>query len=184
MPPDEEKKEDQLNPESEDELKETPQVASEGDLAPEDVRLPPPGAHVPFTSSNEHTWAMLAHFSILLNLITGVLGPVFALIVYLVYKDESRYVAYQSLQSIIFQLIAWVGVGFVIGGMWLINFLLLFVGIGFLCLPFTFLATILLLAVPLASLVYGVYAGVQCSGGADFRYWLVGDWVRSTYEGS
>ena len=24
--------------------------------------------------------------------------------------------------------------------------------------------------------------GIKCSNGEDFRYWLIGDWVRSTYE--
>ncbi len=47
---------------------------------------------------------MLAHLSILINLFTGVLGPVAALIIYLVYKDRSRYVAYQAMQSFIYQL--------------------------------------------------------------------------------
>ena len=28
------------------------------------------------------------------------------------------------------------------------------------------------------SLVYGVVGGIQASQGQDFRYWLVGDWVR------
>jgi hypothetical protein len=32
-------------------------------------------------------------------------------------------------------------------------------------------------------LIYGVVAGIKCSQGEDFRYWLVGDWVRSTYTG-
>ena len=59
--------------------------------------------------SDERTWAMLAHLSILANLITGALGPVIALIIYLVYKDQSRYVADQALQAFLFQLIWWVG---------------------------------------------------------------------------
>ena len=125
---------------------------------------------------------MLAHLSILLNLFTGFLGPIVALIIYLVYRDRSRYIAYQSLQSTIFQLIVWVGVGLLIGAIWLVTLLLSILLIGLLCVPFTLLGTIFLLFVPLASLVYGVYAAVKCSHGEDFRYWLVGDWVRGTYE--
>jgi uncharacterized Tic20 family protein len=179
MPTDKENKDAQLSEQTEGELEMKPEVSTTGE-----AQLPPPASQAPMTESNERTWSMLAHLSILLNLFTGILGPVFALIIYLVYQDDSRYVAYQSLQSTIFQLVVWVGVGLVIGAMWVMTVLLSFIGIGLLCIPFTLLATIFLLAVPLASLVYGIYAAVQCSHGADFRYWLVGDWVRSTYEGA
>jgi uncharacterized Tic20 family protein len=144
-------------------------------------QLPPP-AEEAIPPSVEHNWAMLAHLSILLNLITGFLGPIVALIIYLVYKDRSRYIAYQSLQATIFQLIVWVGVGLVIGAIWLLTLALSIILIGLLCVPFSLLATILLMIVPLVSLVYGVYAAVKCSHGEDFSYWLVGDWVRGTYE--
>jgi uncharacterized Tic20 family protein len=144
-------------------------------------QLPPPLVETT-PPSEEHNWAMLSHLSILLNLFTGFLGPIVALIIYLVYRDRSRYIAYQSLQSTIFQLVVWVGVGLVIGAMWLVTLLLSIILVGLLCVPFTLLGTILLLFVPLASLVYGVYAAVKCSHGEDFRYWLIGDWVRGTYE--
>ncbi|UCE00364.1 MAG: DUF4870 domain-containing protein [Chloroflexota bacterium] len=144
-------------------------------------QLPPP-AEEALSPSNEQNWAMISHLSILLNLFTGFLGPVVAFIIYLVYRDRSRYIAYQSLQSTVFQLVTWIGVGLLIGAMWLLNLLLTIVLVGIFCFPFTILGTIFLLIVPLASLVYGIYAAVQCSQGDDFRYWLVGDWVRGTYE--
>jgi len=156
------------------------EVLGEDSEAPVE-QLPPP-AEEPISPAKEHNWAMLAHLSILLNLFTGFLGPIVALIIYLVYKDRSRYIAYQSLQSTIFQLVVWVGVGLVIGAIWLITLALSIFLIGLLCVPFSLLATIFLLAVPLASLVYGVYAAIHCSRGEDFRYWMVGDWVRGTYE--
>ena len=56
----------------------------------------------PLSPSDERTWAMFAHLSILINLISGFLGLLAALIIYLVYKDRSRYVAYHSLQSLFF----------------------------------------------------------------------------------
>ena len=176
MPTDEEKKEsDQV-----EETNEAEEVLVENSESPPE-QLPPP-AEEPISPSQEHNWAMLSHLSILLNLFTGFLGPVVALIIYLVYKDRSRYIAYQSLQSTIFQLVVWVGVGLVIGAIWLITLALSIFLIGLLCVPFSLLATLFLLVVPLGSLVYGVYAGIQCSHGEDFRYWLVGDWVRGTYE--
>jgi hypothetical protein len=169
-------------------VEEEPTVEKEEEVLPEveqseDIpeQLPPPSPEL-ISPSKEHNWAMLAHLSILLNLFTGFLGPVFAFIIYLVYKDKSRYVAYQSLQATIFQLVVWIGVWLVIGAMWLVTGGLSLIGIGLLCIPFTCLGSIFLLFVPIASLVYGVIAAVKCSNGEDFRYWLVGDWVRGTYE--
>jgi len=127
----------------------------------------------PLIPSEEHTWATLAHLSVLLNLITGMLGPVAALIIYLVFKDRSRYVAYQSMQAFIFQLIWWIGGGVLVGLAWTITGILTAVCIG-LCL---FPAAILISLIPIAALVYGVVGAVQCNQGANFRYWLIGDWV-------
>lgn len=176
--------EEKIEPDQIDEASEMEQAPAEvadidAEIPPE--QLPPPAGEA-ISPSKERNWAMLAHLSILLNLFTGFFGPIVALIIYLVYKDRSRYVAYQSLQSAIFQLVVWVGVGLVIGAIWLLTLALSFILIGLLCVPFSLLATIFLLALPLASLVYGVYAAIKCSNGEDFRYWLVGDWVRGTYE--
>lgn len=143
-----------------------------------------PSAPAPFlpgeklTPADERTWAMLAHLSVLLNLVTGFLGVVAALIIYLVFKDRSRYVAYQALQSTIFQVILWLGGVILIGGIWLITGLLSIVVIGLLCIPFALLITILVGAMPLVALIYGVIGAIETSQGKDFRYWLVGDWVR------
>ena len=132
------------------------------------------------TTSDERTWAMLAHLSVLANLVTGFLGPVAALLIYLVYKDRSRYVAYHALQSTINQLIWWVGGGALIGVIWAVTGMLSLIIIGILCIPFALLLTILILAMPLISLIYGVVGAIEVNQGRDFRYWLVGDWVRGT----
>jgi uncharacterized Tic20 family protein len=139
--------------------------------------LPAPATGL--SPSEEHTWAMIAQLSVLANLFTGFLGPAIALIIYLVFKDRSRYVAYQSLQAFVFQLIWWVGAGALAGIAWVISGLLAIVLVGCCLMPFALLLSL----VPLAALVYGVVAAVECSQGRDFRYWLIGDWVRSTYEG-
>ena len=140
---------------------------------------PGPASVTPLSPSDERTWAMLAHLSVLANLATGFLGPVIALVIYLVYKERSRYVAYQSMQAFVFQLIAWVGGGVLVGAAWVISGILTAVFIGLLCMPFACLLSFL----PLGALVYGIIGGVQCSQGQDFRYWLVGDWVRGTLTG-
>ncbi len=133
----------------------------------------------PLSPSDERTWAMLAHLSVLLNLVTGFLGPVAALIIYLVYKDRSRYVAYQSLQAFYFQLIVWVGGGILAAISWIVSGVLMVILIGCLIMPIALLFSLL----PLAGLVYGIVGAVDCNAGRDFRYWLVGDWTRSTLTG-
>jgi uncharacterized Tic20 family protein len=134
----------------------------------------------PLTPSEERSWAMLAHLRILLNLVTGLLGLVGALVIYLVYQNRSRYVAYHALQSLIFQLIVWLGGGILTGVAWAITSVLSAVLVGLLCIPFALAISI----IPLAGVVYGVIGGIQCSQGQDFRYWLVGDWVRGTLGGA
>ncbi|MEE8389197.1 MAG: DUF4870 domain-containing protein, partial [Anaerolineae bacterium] len=106
-------------------------------------------------------------------------GLVGALAIYLFYQNRSRYVAYHALQSLIFQLIVWLGGGILTGITWAITGTLSAILIGLLCIPFALLIT----AIPLAGVVYGVIGGIQCSQGQDFRYWLIGDWVRGTLNG-
>jgi len=149
------------------------------EVNPSPPYAPGPSGLAPLSPSDERTWAMLAHLSVLINLVTGFVGPIVALIIYLVYKDRSRYVAYQSLQSFVFQLITWVGGGALIAAAWALSGLLTAVLIGFLCMPIACVLTFL----PLGAVVYGVLGGVQCSQGQDFRYWLVGDWLRGTLMG-
>ncbi len=133
----------------------------------------------PLSLQEERQWAMLAHLGVLANLFSGFLGPVVPLAIYLIYKDRSRYVAYQSLQGLIFQLIWWVGGGVLTGIAWAITGALSAVIIGLVCIPFACIIS----AMPLVALVYGVYGGIQCNQGEDFKYWLIGDWVRSTLTG-
>lgn len=143
---------------------------------PVPLASPPPS---PLPPSDEHTWAMLAHLSILINLFTGILGPVAALVIYLVYKDRSRYVAYQSIQSLLYQIIVIFGVGSLVAISWTISSVLAVILIGFLCMPIAIFFTLALVAAP----VYSIIGAIQCNSGQDFKYWLVGDWVRSTLTG-
>jgi uncharacterized Tic20 family protein len=133
----------------------------------------------PLTESEERQWAMFAHLGVLINLVSGFLGPLVPLIIYMVYKDRSRYVAYQSLQALIFQLVWWIGGGILTAIAWTITGVLSALIIGLVCIPLACIISLL----PLAALGYGIYGGVQTSQGQDFQYWLIGDWVRSTLTG-
>lgn len=152
-----------------------PSRASE--LPPKENKPIPPKP-APNTPSEQRTWAMLAHLSVLLNLVTGFLGGIAAIIIYFAYKDRSRLVAYHAMQSFIFQTITWLGAGMLSG--FFIGFgsaLAVFI-IPLLCLIPGFL---FLLLIPV-SLIYGIIGGVKVNNGEDFRYWQIGDWVRDILE--
>jgi len=142
--------------------------------------LPPPAVEpLPLSPADERVWAMLAHLSILFNLVTAFLGPVAPLVIYLAYKDRSRYVAYQAFQSFIFQLVGWVGGGALVGAFWVITSILASFVVGLVCVPFACLFSLL----PLAALGYGIFGAIECSQGRNFRYWLIGDWVQQMLQG-
>jgi len=118
-------------------------------------------------TSDEKTWAMLAHLSILLAAITvGLLGPVAAFVIWLVKKDESDYVARQALQSLIYQIVvavlSWI--------MWIVIGVLIMVGIGCCLVPLGVLLN-------LATIGYSCYAAYVCSLGREFKYPLIWDMI-------
>jgi uncharacterized Tic20 family protein len=144
------------------------------------AQLPGPALEpVPLSPSSARNWAMVSHLSILLNLFTGFLGPIVALIIYLAYKDRSRYVAYQAMQSFVFQLVFFVGAGALAAILWVITIPLMLLIIGCCLAPIAVLVSV----IPFAAVVYGVVGGIQTAQGDDFRYWLVSDWVMPQ-EGS
>ncbi len=87
--------------------------------------------------------------------------------------------AYQSLQAIIFQLVYFFGAAIlaVIVAVVSAPFVLVCIGL------FGLLIALLLALIPIGALIYGIVAAVETYHGRDFQYWLVGQWVRETYEG-
>jgi uncharacterized Tic20 family protein len=83
------------------------------------------------SAQDERTWSILAHLSMFLNLVTGFLGPVAALIIWFVYKDRSQKVAFHALQSMWYQ-IGWLVI-LAVG--WTVTTLLLVVLVGFVLIP-------------------------------------------------
>ena len=86
----------------------------------------------------ERTWSALAHLSTFLNIFTGFLGPVVALVIWLVYKDDSPTVARHALRSVFYQ-VAWLSAIF-IG--WAVTFALMAILVGFLLVPVMAVVTI------------------------------------------
>ena len=135
----------------------------------------PNGAPRQMTTREERTWAVISHLSILLNLVTGFLGGITAIVIYFVFRDRSRFVAYHAMQSFIFQAITWLGGGLISGLLISFGGAFSFLILPLLCLIPGFL---ILLLIPI-SLIYGIIGAVQVNNGEDFRYWRIGNWVRN-----
>ncbi|HEX5914872.1 MAG TPA: DUF4870 domain-containing protein [Rubrobacter sp.] len=119
-------------------------------------------------TQEEKTMSVLAHLSIFLNLVTGFLGPVAALIIWLVYRDRSSIVGFQALQSMWYQ-VAWLVI--LVAG-WTVTTLLMFVLIGFLLVPVMALIT-------LVPFVHSAYAAYRVSKDGGYRYPLIADMIES-----
>lgn len=81
---------------------------------------------------NERFWAMTAHFSqllfyllaflalsldnklsLIIEIVSLLIGPIICFIIYLVYKNRSPFTSFQSLQALIFQPILFIIIGFI-----------------------------------------------------------------------
>jgi uncharacterized protein len=128
---------------------------------------PEPGPRTTTMSpKDENAWSALAHLSVLLNLFTGFLGPVAALVIWLVYRDRSPRVTFHALQSLWYQA-AWIVI-LAVG--WTVTGLLTIILVGFLLFP----VMIVLSFVPFVHMAYAAY---KVSQGVDYRYPLVADLV-------
>jgi hypothetical protein len=150
-------------------------IDAQSDGSPDPVFNAQPG----LSHSEESTLAMFAHLGIFLNLFTGLLGILPPLIIYFAYKDRSRYVAYQSLQALIFQGVFFFGAAILAGIAWALSAILTVVLVGLCGFPIALLLSL----VPIVALIYAIVAAVDTYHHRDFKYWMVGDWVRDTYEG-
>jgi uncharacterized Tic20 family protein len=136
------------------------------------------------STGDERMLATLVHLSVLLNLCTGWLGMLAALIVYLIYRERSKYIEFQALQSLLFQVATWILPTAAVIVLWIASFLLLpLFGVGLLLMPCAVIASLLLAVVPLAAAIYGIIGAVECGAGKDFRYWLVGAWTEKIFPG-
>jgi uncharacterized protein len=116
------------------------------------------------SAQEERSWSILAHLSIFLNLFTGFLGPVVALVIWLVYRDRSSKVAFHALQSMWYQ-VAWL---VVLGIGWAFTGLLMMILIGFLFVPVMALLTIV-------SFAHAAYAAYKVGRDDDYRYPFIAD---------
>ncbi len=148
-------------------------------------------------TANERTWAALAHASVLLTFALGVstgglatvVMALVPLLIWLTFRDRSRFVAFHAMQATVFQLgVLALWIGLLVAGLviliptWILTALLLVILVGLLLLPLALVLTIILpivlAALPFASLVYGLYGAYEVYAGRTFRYWLVADWIE------
>ena len=115
-------------------------------------------------AQEERTWSVLSHLSMFLNLFTGFLGPVAALIIWLLYKDRSQKVAFHALQSMWYQL-GWLVI-LAVG--WTVTGLLTMILIGFLLIP-------VMAIVSVVPFVHAAYAAYRVSKGDEYRYPVAAD---------
>ena len=125
-------------------------------------------AHRAMSAQDERTWSILAHLRMFLNLITGFLGPVAALIIWLVYRDRSPRVAFHAPQSMWYQ-IGWLVI-LAVG--WTATALLMVLLIGFLLLP-------VMAIVSVVPFVQAGYAAYKVTNGEDYRYPFAANLVES-----
>ena len=118
------------------------------------------------SAQDERTWSIIAHLSILLDLITAIGGPLAALIIWLVYKDRSQKVAFHALQSLWYQ-VAWIVI-LTVG--WLITYVLMLALIGFLLVP-------VMAIVSVVPFVHQCYAAYRVSQGVEYRYPIIAGMV-------
>lgn len=133
-----------------------------------------PQSPMPVSDQEARQWAMFSHLSVLLNLFTVFMGAAIPLIIYFLYKDRSKFVAFHAMQSFVMQIICFLGGGIItvvtgaVGGT-------LIPLVGSFCACFFAL-------LPLAGFIYGIYGGMQVNQGKDFKYPVIGDLVQNNMK--
>lgn len=140
-------------------------------------------------TKDEQVNAALAHASVLLGFFSrGVLGLVFAFLIWITQRGKSRFVARQAAQAVVYQL-----VGLIVSLVVWIAWIALWAGAILMPLainprqpealmPFTIIPAILLISVPLTIMLawsaYGLYAAWAVWHGRDFSYPIIGEWIK------
>jgi uncharacterized Tic20 family protein len=118
--------------------------------------MPPTPLAPGLPTDEEKLWGLLSHLSALLILLSGLGQLIAPLVIYIVYKDKSKFVAFHALQELYFQLVM-AAVSIVVG--------IATCGIG------------LAVTIPLAIIV-PIVAAIKAYDGTLFQYWVVGEWAR------
>ncbi len=143
-----------------------------------------PPSSTTLSTQDERTLAALAHVSVLLPLM-GVIAPI---VIWVTQKDRSRFVSFQSLQAIAYQLLMiaiwFLGIACYMGSIFLTAFTFMLPGTpipsggppAFFFIPFVVIFG--MLALMGLMVIYGIVAAVLTFQGKDFRYILIGQWIE------
>jgi len=115
-------------------------------------------------TSDERLWAMLAHLSALLGYVVGLGQYIAPLVIYLVYRERSRFVAFHALQALYFQLALLV--------LWAIVIILTLITCG--------LGAIFAVVPIVLNLVFVLMAAIRANNGEWYELPLVGAIARSS----
>jgi uncharacterized Tic20 family protein len=141
-------------------------------------------------TQEERTLAAASHASILLGIFTsGIGGMIAALIIWVMQKDKSEYVAFQALQSLVYQVASTV-IMMISWCCWFALYMfLIFVPLASNPMayetqpPAGLWVGLFLMVVPFAIwglfILYGLWGAVRTLGGDDFRYVIVGNWLKN-----
>jgi hypothetical protein len=134
--------------------------------------------------SDERNWAAIAHLTTVLNLVFfGLAGPLAAGLIWLVYKEKSRWVVFHALQALAYQGFLLVLLVVIVGGTWMLGFIFSFAtfGIGaFIAVPAMILSFCLGGVILFGGALYAMYAAYQVYQGSGFRYPWIADWIEQT----
>ena len=132
----------------------------------------------PLDPQEERNLSMVAHLSVWLHLVVPLLALAVPAVLYFVYRDRSREVAFHSLQALLFQLLTVVLGGTLAVLFWALTGALLSVVIGLLCVPFALLFS----ALPVAAVVYGTLGALEIHHQRPFRYPIVARWAEDMIQ--
>lgn len=113
---------------------------------------PPPEKPSYVPTEDERTWALIAHLSGLIASMLGGLSFLGPLIVWLIKKDQSPFVADQAKEALNFQIAVFIAL--------LISALSIFICVGFILLPL----------VGIGALVFSIIAALEANKGVYYRY--------------
>jgi uncharacterized protein len=113
---------------------------------------PPPEAPQYVPTADERTWGLLAHVSGLIAFLLGGLTFLGPLIVWVIKKDQSPFVADQAKEALNFQIAVFIAL--------LISGVSMLICIGFILAP----------VVAIGALVYSIIAAMEANKGVYYRY--------------
>lgn len=139
---------------------------------------------------DEKTLAALAHGSILIGLMSnGMGGIIAALVIWIIQKEKSAYVAAQALQALVYQAVAFLLI-MITWCCWGLLYTILILA-PIISNPGAYDSTppaglwvgLVLMIVPFGiwglTILYGLYGAARCLGGRDFKYGVIGNWLDS-----